>query len=79
MLTPLFFEYHEIFYGFIFGNGAVGLFQIGHQQLDVLITHRVDGETNLMDGAPLHLALEIERTDGLHELLLDVYAKQIDI
>ena len=79
LLPPLFFECHEVFQGLIFGDGSVDLLQISHQRLDVLITHKAGGGTNLMDDTPLYLAVGIDRPDGLHKPFQTIHTEQIDI
>ena len=56
LFSPLFFERHKMIQRFIFRDGGVDLFQIGHQRLDILIAHEAGGGTDLMDDTPLHLA-----------------------
>lgn len=69
LFPPIFFECHEMLQGFVLSDGGVDLLQISHQRLDVLITHKAGGGTDLMDDAPLHLAVGIDRANGLHKTL----------
>ena len=65
--------------GFVLCDGGVDLLQISHQRLDVLITHKAGGGTDLMDDAPLHLAVGIDRANGLHKTLQAIHTEQIDV
>ena len=77
LISPLFFECHQGFQGFILSDGGVDFFQIRHQRLDVLIAYKTGGGADLMDNAPLHLAVGIHRRDGLHEALQAIHTEQI--
>lgn len=70
LLPPLFFECHEIFQGFVLGDSGINLLQICHQRLDVLIADKAGRGADLVDDAPLYLALGIDRPNGLHKWLL---------
>ncbi len=67
LLPPLFFECHGIFQSLILGDSGVNLLQIRHQWLDVLITDKAGEGADLMDDAPLHLAVGISSPNGFHE------------
>ena len=40
LFSPLFFEHHQVFQGFILCDGGVDLLQVSHQRLDVLIADK---------------------------------------
>ena len=63
--------------GFVPGDAGADLLQISHQRLDVLIAHKAGGGADLMDNAPLHLAVGIDRRDGLHKACQTVHTEQI--
>ena len=66
LLSPVFFEGHQVFQSLILGDSGIDLLQIRHQRLDVFIADKAGRGADLVDDAPLYLALGIDRPNGLH-------------
>ena len=79
LLAPGFLKGHEIRESLLLGDGLIHLFQISHQNLDVLPTHIPGTGANLMDDAALNLCLGIRCRDSLSKTIETVHAEQVNI